>query len=71
MKKLITNLNWKELFFPVLRDINDINEVTDTTIISNNNWTLANDKVQYKKILDLIQEKRSQESSDQNVIIVE
>ena len=69
MKKFVTYFNWRELFFPVLGDIHNINEVTDTTRVSNNNWSLANDKDQYDKIIELIQKKRT--DSDQDVIIVE
>lgn len=71
MKKRILSLNWKELFFPVLADLKDINEETDTTRVSNNNWKLANDKADFDKILDLIKENRSSEDSGHNLIILE
>ena len=48
MKEFIKNINWKELLFPVLADIKNINEETDTTRVSSNNWDLAQDNDDYK-----------------------
>lgn len=71
MKKIISNLNWRELFFPVLSDLKNINEETDSTRVSSNNWSLANDNVDYEKVIKLIKDNRSSEDSKHNIIIVD
>lgn len=70
MKKLILNINWNELFFPVLADLKNINEETDTTRVSSNNWDLAQDNDDYNKIFEKIQENRSSEEKKHNIIIL-
>ena len=71
MKKIISNLNWRELFFPVLSDLKNINEETDSTRISSNNWSLANDNVDYEKVIKLINKNKSSEDSKHNIIILD
>lgn len=71
MKDFISNINWKELLFPVLADLRNINDETDSTRVSNNNLSLANNDVDYKKVIKLINENRSEEGTKHNTIIVE
>lgn len=70
MKEFIKNINWKELLFPVLADIKNINEETDTTRVSSNNWDLANDNDDYNRIFNKIQENRSSETAKHDVIVL-
>lgn len=70
MKEFIKNINWKELLFPVLADIKNINEETDTTRVSSNNWDLAQDNDDYKIVFDKIQSNRSSEDTKHNIIIL-
>ncbi|MEZ7506388.1 hypothetical protein [Flavobacterium sp. Arc2] len=70
MKKFIKNINWKELLFPVLADIKNINEETDTTRVSSNNWDLANDNEDYNRIFKKIQENRSSETTKHDIIVL-
>jgi hypothetical protein len=70
MKEFIKNINWKELLFPVLADLKNINEETDTTRVSSNNWDLAQDNEDYKIVFDKIQNNRSSEETKHNIIIL-
>lgn len=71
MKKIILNLNWRELFFPVLSDLKNINEETDSTRISKNNWSLANNVEDYASVKKLIDKNRSKEETKHNIIILD
>ena len=70
MTEFIKNINWKELLLPVLADINNINKETDTTKVSSNNWDLAQDNNDYKIVFDKIQNNRSSEETEHNIIIL-
>lgn len=72
MSKFFKNINWKELFFPLYNDFKNINEETDTNVISSNNWDLANDqsKFNYADVLRKIEENRSTEKLNHNIIIM-
>lgn len=70
MKDIIQKINWKELFFPVLADLRNINEETDTTSVSTNNWNLANDKDDFNTIFEQIKENRASEETEHNIIIL-
>jgi hypothetical protein len=70
MKDIIQKINWKELFFPVLADLKNINEETDTTRVSSNNWDLANDKEDFNTIFKQIKENRASEETEHNIIIL-
>lgn len=70
MKDIIQKINWKELFFPVLADLSNINEETDTTRVSSNNWNLANDKDDFNTIFEQIKENRASEETKHNIIIL-
>ena len=70
MKEFIKNINWQELLFPVLADLKNINEETDTTRVSSNNWDLAQDNDDYKVVFDKIQSNRSSEDTKHNIIIL-
>lgn len=70
MKEFIKNINWKELLFPVLADIKNINEETDTTRVSSNNWDLANDNEDYDRIFKKIQENRLSETTTHDIIVL-
>lgn len=70
MKEFIKNINWKELLFPVLADIKNINEETDTARVSSNNWDLAHDNDDYNKVFEKIQKNRSSEETTHNIIIL-
>jgi hypothetical protein len=65
------NINWKELLFPVLADIKNIEKETDTTRVSSNNWDLAQDNVNYKRVFEKIKENRSPEENEHNFIIIQ
>lgn len=71
MKKF--KINWKELFFPVLADIKNINKETDTTRVSSNNWDLAQNNITYKEVIGKIKENRSSGSEEtvHNFIVIE
>lgn len=73
MKKYLKNINFKELFFPVIADLNSINEEINVSFISHNNWDLANDEVEYKKVLAKIKESKKveEESETHNYVILE
>jgi hypothetical protein len=71
MSKIISKLNWRELFFPVLSDLKNINEETDSARVSRNNWTLANNNDDYEKVIKLIKKNRSSENSEHNIIIID
>lgn len=64
------NVNWKELLFPVLIDLKNINDETDTTRVSSNNWDLAQDNDYYEEVLKKIKENRSSEEKDHNLIVL-
>ncbi|MCL9808930.1 hypothetical protein [Flavobacterium luminosum] len=70
MKDWLKNTNWGELFFPVLADLKNINEETDTTRVSSNNWDLANDNEDFKEIIEKINENRSSEDTKHNIIVL-
>lgn len=70
MKDIKIKISWRELFFPVLNDLKNINEETDTTSVSSNNWNLANDKDDFKNIFEQIKENRSSEETEHNIIIL-
>lgn len=71
MKKYLKNINFKELFFPVISDLNSINEEINVSFISHNNWDLANDDVEYKKVLAKIKEsKKVEEKSETNSYVI-
>lgn len=70
MKDLKIKISWRELFFPVLNDLKNINSETDTTTVSSNNWNLANDKDDFKIIFDQIKENRASEETKHNIIIL-
>jgi hypothetical protein len=70
MKDIKIKISWRELFFPVLNDLKNINEETDTTSVSSNNWNLANDKDDFKNIFEQIKENRSSEETKHNIIIL-
>lgn len=63
-------IDWKELLFPVLADIKNINEETDTTIVSSNSWDLAQNNATYKEVIGKIKENRSSEDKEHNFIIL-
>lgn len=65
------NINWKELLFPVLADIKNINNETDTTKVSLNNWELAHNKNTYKIVIDKIEKSRSSKEDQHNFIVIE
>ena len=69
MKKF--KINWKELFFPVLADIKNINRETDTTRVSSNNWDLAQNNTTYKEVIEKIKENRSSEETEHNFIVLQ
>lgn len=54
-------MNWREIFFPVLSDIKEINKETDTNLVAKNNLELANNDEKFQQILKEI--KKQQESS--------
>lgn len=64
------NINWKELLFPVLADIKDINKETDTTVISSNNWDLAQNNTTYNDVINKIKENRASDENEHNFIIL-
>jgi hypothetical protein len=64
-------LNWKELFFPVLADIKDINKETDTTTVASNNWDLAQNATAYNQVINKIKENRTTEDKEHNFIILQ
>lgn len=71
MKKYLENINFKELFFPVISDLNSINEEINVSFISNNNWDLANDEVEFKRVLAKIKEsKKTEEPSETNNYVI-
>lgn len=70
MKKFIKNINWGELFFPVIEDLKSINKETDTTKISSNNWDLANDSNDFEKVFKKIEESRLEENKQHNIIVI-
>ena len=71
MKKYFKNINFKELFFPVISDLNSINEEINVSFISHNNWDLANDDVEYKKVMAKIKEsKKVEEVSETNNYVI-
>jgi hypothetical protein len=70
MKDIKIKISWRELFFPVLNDLKNINEETDTTSVSSNNWNLANDKDDFKNIFEQIKENRSSVETEHNIIIL-
>ena len=64
-------INWKELFFPVLADIKDINKETDTTSVASNNWDLAQNTTTYNQVINKINESRTSEDNKHNFIILQ
>lgn len=70
MKEFIKNINWNELLFPVLADLKNINEETNTAKVSSNNWDLAQDNDDYNKVFEKIQKNRSSEETTHNIIIL-
>lgn len=70
MKDLNFKISWKELFFPVLNDLKNINSETDTASVSSNNWNLANDKDDFKIIFEQIKENRASAETEHNIIIL-
>jgi len=70
MKDFKIKVSLRELFFPVLNDLKNINEETDTTNVSSNNWDLANDKDSFKNIFEQINENRASEETKHNIIIL-
>lgn len=64
-------INWKELFFPVLADIKDINKETDTTSVASNNWDLAQNTTNYNQVINKINESRTSEDNKHNFIILQ
>lgn len=51
-------ISLKELFLPILVDLNNVNAETGTAEISANNWHLANDPKLYDEILKEIDRKK-------------
>ncbi|HEX8563706.1 MAG TPA: hypothetical protein VF676_12075 [Flavobacterium sp.] len=70
MKEFIRNINLRELLFPVLADMKNINEETDTARVSSNNWDLANNTEDYNEVFEKIQESRSSEDTKHSIIIL-
>lgn len=70
MKKILKNMNWGELFFPVIEDLKSINKETDTTKISSNNWELANDNNHFEEVIEKIKKSRSEENKQHNIIVI-
>lgn len=70
MKNTKIKISWRELFFPVLNDLKNINSETDTASVSSNNWNLANDKDDFKTIFEQIKENRASEETEHNIIIL-
>lgn len=70
MKKLRKKLDWKELLFPVLEDIKNINKETDTTKISSNNWELAENNSTYNNVISKIKENQSKEDKQHDIVLL-
>lgn len=70
MKKFILKINWKELLFPILADLKNINEETDTKRVSSNNWNLANDKNDFDIIFGKIEQSRASDETKHSIIIL-
>ena len=73
MPNFFSDLDWKELFLPMISDIRNINRETNTSAISTNNLNLANDanEDEYEKIIAEINKSRELENSSHNLIIIE
>jgi hypothetical protein len=56
---IMNNISWKDLFFPILTDIQQINKETDTNYVANNNLELANNPEKFNKVLSEIKERHS------------
>ncbi|MCO6174441.1 hypothetical protein NHF50_05225 [Flavobacterium sp. NRK F10] len=73
MSNFFSDLDWKELFLPVISDLRNINRETNTSAISTNNLNLANqdNEEEYEKIITEINKSREIENSGHNLIIIE
>lgn len=64
-------MNWSKIFFPVIDKFSSINkDDSDTIIISQNNWDLAHNKDDYKKIIEKIDENRKSQNEDESFSII-
>jgi hypothetical protein len=71
IRKLVSNINWKKVFFPILDDFESINNNdSDSARISINNWELANNSEEYNEILEKINLKKQSKISDNHEIII-
>lgn len=71
MKKVLSNINWSELFFPIYHDLKNINEETDSKRVSMNNWSLASNDTDFDSVKTLIDKNRNSVSSKHDIIILE
>lgn len=67
MTDIIKKINWKELLFPIWRDIQSLNEATNTI---ENNWELANNPAEYKEVLSKIKENSKSDTEEGETFIV-
>lgn len=51
-------VDWFGYFFPVIRDIQEINRETDTEKVAKNNYRLANNEEEYKQFIEKLNKNR-------------
>ena len=72
MSNLLSWSNLKELLFPILNDLKNINDETSTSYISSNNLDLVNgdSDFNYKDVIEKIEASRKEDSLNHTVIIM-
>ena len=53
------NIGWKDLIFPILKDLQTINKETDTSLVAHNNLVLAANDAKYKEVMAQIHQTKS------------
>jgi len=73
MKEFLKLINWKQAIFPIMADLDSINNESDSSKTTSNNWELASDKEKYEKVRSKIDALREEKASSlsHNVIIAE
>jgi hypothetical protein len=61
--------DWKDFLFPIIKDIREINDETNTNRVAENNLELSKDFEKYSQFIqEILKKKASTNNRDNNVI---
>ena len=72
MIEFLLNIDLRELFLPIVGDIRNINQMTNTSEVSMNNIDLASEEnhKEYIEVLKKVETNRASEENSHNVIVM-